>query len=52
MLDVPLRWKMENYNLGASYYRNQFEKGGVVIFVHKSSSTRILTLTNIVKKRI
>jgi len=27
---------MENYNLGASYCRNQFEKGGVAIFVHKN----------------
>jgi len=27
---------MEDYNLTASYCRNQFEKGGVAIFVHKS----------------
>jgi hypothetical protein len=27
---------MENYNLGASYCRNQFEKGGVAIFLYKN----------------
>jgi exonuclease III len=27
---------MENYNLGASYCRNQYEKGGVAIYIHKS----------------
>ena len=27
---------MENYNLGAFYCREQYEKGGVAIYIHKS----------------
>ena len=27
---------IENYNLGASYCREQYEKGGVAIYIHKS----------------
>ena len=27
---------IENYNLGASYCREQYEKGGVTIYIHKN----------------
>ena len=30
------KFHIENYNLGAHYYRQQCEKGGVAIFVHSS----------------
>ena len=42
---------IENYKLGASYCRNQYEKGGVAIYTHKSN-LQISTLTNITKIKI
>ena len=35
---------IENYNLGAQYWRQQCKKGGVAIFVHNSLGFTIINI--------
>jgi hypothetical protein len=42
---------MENYNLGASYCRNQFEKGVVAIFVHKNIKYSCINIDKYCKEK-
>jgi hypothetical protein len=44
---------VENYDLGVSYCREQYEKGGVDIYIQvKAFNVQILILSNILKIKI
>jgi hypothetical protein len=42
---------MENYNLGACYCREQYEKGGVAIYIHKSIQCSNTDIVNYCKEK-